>query len=327
MAYRKTFYDGHRLASNVIIDETETPIPTTIEIDHVPFEVRHQLQIYRRKEEHHCEPSFHELRNALHTNMIYHTSKKQTHIAAMQLQQGKTLLARPAIKKRTPKPAPGATSGAPETQHTLPGDNIDDHGIPSDGTIHASETTPKFTGISLSTFQQAILDGYKDDVLFSKALKSYIDSGIYIRDSRDLLYTGPNRDRMCIPDIKVGGERDGAKKSLHEMLITHVHEVIGHMNVYRTNIYLRSQYYWKTMTGDIEKYIRSCHLCQMNKTVPTKQYGKNHPLPIFDRPWEFYLDGLPNQPPIISARRPEIQFIVHCSGYIHEDEPPHPHHD
>jgi transposase InsO family protein len=134
-------------------------------------------------------------------------------------------------------------------------------------------------------------------VLFSKALKSGVDSGVYRKDFLGLLYTGPGRDRLCIPNIKVRGGRDGAKRNVREMLIAHAHEVIGHMDIYRTSLYLRNLYYWKTLTHDVERYIRSCHLCQTKKTSPTKQYGRNHPLPIPSSPWEFIaMDFLVNLP-------------------------------
>ena len=186
---------------------------------------------------------------------------------------------------------------ASRTRNTLPGDGTDEHDTTSDSMIHASGSAPMSTGISLSTFQQAIIDGYKNDVLFSKALKSGVDSDIYRKDSLGLLYTGPSRDRLCIPNIKVRGGRDEAKRNVREMLIAHAHEVIGHMDIYRTSLYLRNLYYWKTLTHDVERYIRSCHLCQTKKTSPTKQYERNHPLPIPSSPWEFIaMDFLINLP-------------------------------
>src|SRR5204863_578220 len=59
--------------------------------------------------------------------------------------------------------------------------------------------------LTLSHYHQAIIDGYKSDTQFSKALITGIESGVYkIKDG--LLYLDFGLDqRLCIPDIKVEG--------------------------------------------------------------------------------------------------------------------------
>ena len=74
---------------------------------------------------------------------------------------------------------------------------------------------------TLSQYRQAIIDRYKDDTQFSKALKTGVDSGIY-KVENGLLYLATGRDqKLCIPNIKVKGGRDKSTKSLREMLISH----------------------------------------------------------------------------------------------------------
>ena len=128
--------------------------------------------------------------------------ESDAHLAAIQLRRGKTLLEKPAIKKRSSKQPPKLA--APETLNTQ-----DETRIVEEQSSHEadSETTPNMIGYSLSDYQSAIVNEYKSDVLFSKALKSGIDSEVYRRDSRELLYTGLERDRLCISDIKVKEER------------------------------------------------------------------------------------------------------------------------
>ena len=75
-------------------------------------------------------------------------------------------------------------------------------------------------------------------------------------------------------------------KNLREMLIEHCHEILGHKGKKKMIPKLREEYYWKTMTMDIDKYVKSCHSCQTRKTSPTKQYGKNHPFPTPSAPWQ-----------------------------------------
>ena len=81
------------------------------------------------------------------------------------------------------------------------------------------------------------------------------------------------------------------------MLISHAHDIVGHCGSGKTNLHLRDRYYWKTMTEDVKKFAKSCHSCQMRKTSPTKQYGKNHPLPTPTKPWQIIaMDFLVNLP-------------------------------
>ena len=69
--------------------------------------------------------------------------------------------------------------------------------------------------LSLSQFRQAIIDGYKDDAQFSKALKTGVDSGIYkVKNGLLYLVFSAHDQRLCILNIKVEGGRDKAMKSL-----------------------------------------------------------------------------------------------------------------
>jgi len=81
------------------------------------------------------------------------------------------------------------------------------------------------------------------------------------------------------------------------MLIAYAHEIVGHHSEFPTQYGLRKLFYWKTMSSDVHKYVRSCHSCQTRKTAATKQYGKNHPLPIPKAPWQIIvMDFLINLP-------------------------------
>jgi hypothetical protein len=143
---------------------------------------------------------------------------------------------------------------------------------------------------------KAIIDGYEKDTQFSKALKTGVESGIYVVKNGLLYLAEPGGNRLCIPNVKVGEGRDGSK-NLREMLIEHCHEVLGHMAARKMNGMLRKEYYWKTMVEDVAKYVASCHSCQTRKTAATKQYGKNHPLPIPEAPWRIIsLDFMVNLP-------------------------------
>ena len=96
---------------------------------------------------------------------------------------------------------------------------------------------------------------------------------------------------------KLKGGRNGGDKSLRGMLIDLGHQVIGHLGTSKITKHLRKEYYWKTMVRDVYKFCKSCYSCQTRKTANTKQYGKNHKLPIPAGPWQFVaMDFLINLP-------------------------------
>jgi Integrase zinc binding domain/Chromo (CHRromatin Organisation MOdifier) domain len=194
--------------------------------------------------------------------------ESDAHLAAMQLRGGKTL----------PEPSELTTSESPNV------------------TTETSTPTKTLTTFAIDQYAQLIMKAYKGDTLFSKALKEGVDSGIYVLKN-GLLYTGPDKNQLCIPNIKVKGGRDGGNKSLREMLIAHSHQVVGHLGTYKISKHLRNEYYWKKMIGDVQKFVKSCHSCQTRNPAPTKQYGKNHPLLIPSGPWEYVsMDFLVNLP-------------------------------
>ena len=66
------------------------------------------------------------------------------------------------------------------------------------------------------------------------------------------------------------------------------------------------------MSSDIYKYVRSCHSCQTRKISSTKQYGKNHPLPISMASWQIiamnFLINLPSS--MLNDRKYNNLFVV-----------------
>ncbi|RVW82471.1 Transposon Tf2-8 polyprotein [Vitis vinifera] len=54
----------------------------------------------------------------------------------------------------------------------------------------------------------------------------------------------------------------------------------------RTLALLARSYYWPKMGEDVQTYVKSCLVCQMDKTERKKVVGLLQPLPILERPWE-----------------------------------------
>lgn len=60
---------------------------------------------------------------------------------------------------------------------------------------------------------------------------------------------------------------------LTKNLIDCIHSKLGHPGVFKTNMYIRRFYFWKSMSRQIKKFILSCDLCQRVKSPNEKMIG------------------------------------------------------
>ena len=60
----------------------------------------------------------------------------------------------------------------------------------------------------------------------------------------------------------------------------------GHPSEERTLALLAKSHYWPKIGEDIQAYVKSCLVCQMDKTKRKKAAGLLQPLPVLERPWE-----------------------------------------
>jgi hypothetical protein len=44
-------------------------------------------------------------------------------------------------------------------------------------------------------------------------------------------------------------------------------------------------FWWKSLSGDVAKYVSTCVACQRNKACRHKPYGLLQPLPVPEKPW------------------------------------------
>jgi hypothetical protein len=122
----------------------------------------------------------------------------------------------------------------------------------------------------------------KRTTLFSKVLSNpnvHLCFGI----KNKLIWTKNQlgRDVICIP-------REGfiRGRRLREVIIDHVHKIVGHYGQLKTSKYIRSTYWWPSMATEIELFCNSCTHCQTAKTDNRRPSGLLHTLPVPDRPWQ-----------------------------------------
>src|SRR6266550_2361128 len=77
----------------------------------------------------------------------------------------------------------------------------------------------------------------------------------------------------------------------------HDSRVAGHFGQFKTLDRLRQNFFWSGMDEDTKDYVRSCDVCQRDKTSRRKKYGLLQPLDIPHQPWRSismdFITGLP----------------------------------
>ena len=91
----------------------------------------------------------------------------------------------------------------------------------------------------------------------------------------DLLYF--KRGRIVVPN------QSGLRKDL--MKEAHDSSWAGHPGDERMLALLSRVYFWPKMEDDIEAYVKTFHVCQIDKTKRKKEAGLLQPLPVPERPW------------------------------------------
>ena len=80
--------------------------------------------------------------------------------------------------------------------------------------------------------------------------------------------------------VPMGGLRKELLKETHDAKWT------GHPGEERTMALLSRSYYWPRMGEDVQAYVKSCLVCQLDKTEKKKMAGLLQPLPILEKPWQ-----------------------------------------
>ena len=54
----------------------------------------------------------------------------------------------------------------------------------------------------------------------------------------------------------------------------------------RTLALLARSFHWPKMKEDVQAYVKTCHVCQVDRTKRKKEVGLLQPMPIQERPWQ-----------------------------------------
>ena len=84
----------------------------------------------------------------------------------------------------------------------------------------------------------------------------------------------------------MGGKLYVPSRKLRWELIKETHDTkwAGHLREDRTLALLAQSFHWPKMKEDVQDYVKTCHVCQVDKTKRNKEAGLLQPLPILERP-------------------------------------------
>jgi hypothetical protein len=76
-------------------------------------------------------------------------------------------------------------------------------------------------------------------------------------------------------------------EELRSLLISEFHDskYAGHFGMSRSRVAVGRMFWWKSLAGDVAKYVSTCVTCQRNKACCHKPYGVLQPLPVPEKPW------------------------------------------
>ena len=105
-----------------------------------------------------------------------------------------------------------------------------------------------------------------------------------------------------------GPDVDGIRRQL--LSDFHDSPYIGHVGINKTMRLISRYYWWPGMDADVNKYVRECHSCQVNKARQKKPSGTLNPLELPKVPWECVTLDFITQLPMTQRGHDAIMVVV-----------------
>ncbi|GBG69731.1 hypothetical protein CBR_g4562 [Chara braunii] len=150
--------------------------------------------------------------------------------------------------------------------------------------------------------QQRVREAYAQDPIYSELLKQVKEAPETepnYRTTEGLLFEKTNvSDRLCIPN----------SEEIRSLILGECHDTKGHFGWQKTLANLMRAYTWPGMKNDCVEYVRSCKVCQRNKSSKRAPLGLLRPLPIPDQPGDSVsIDFMDTQ---VKSRHGKSQVMV-----------------
>lgn len=139
-----------------------------------------------------------------------------------------------------------------------------------------------------SNLADRIRENAKADAEYQRLVKQ-VEEGTVRRYWLDDGLLHAKGDRLYVPIL--GGLRQELLRETHDP------QWAGHPGRHRMLALLSRSYYWPKMEDDVEAYVKTCLVCQQDKTERKKEAGLLQPLPVPEKPWVCvsmdFITGLP----------------------------------
>ena len=97
---------------------------------------------------------------------------------------------------------------------------------------------------------------------------------------------------------------------------THDTKWVGHPEEERTLVLLTQSFHWLEIKEDVQAYVKTCHVCQVDKTERKKEVGLLQPRPIPKRPWQCLLMDFISRFPKVEGFESILVVIDRFSKYV-----------
>ncbi|GBG64531.1 hypothetical protein CBR_g45227 [Chara braunii] len=150
--------------------------------------------------------------------------------------------------------------------------------------------------------QQKVREAYAQDPIYGEFLtrvKEAPETEPNYCTTGGLLFEKTNVfDRLCIPN----------SEEIRSLIMGECHDTEGHFGWQKTLANLMRAYTWPGMKNDCVEYVRSCKVCQRNKSSTRAPLGLLRPLPIPDQPGDsMSIDFMDTQ---VKSRHGKSQVMV-----------------
>ncbi|GBG81236.1 hypothetical protein CBR_g31908 [Chara braunii] len=150
--------------------------------------------------------------------------------------------------------------------------------------------------------QEKVREAYTQDPIYSdllKKVKEAPETEPNYRTTEGLLFEKTNVfDRLCMPN----------SEEFRNLISGECHDTEGHFGWQKTLANLMRAYTWSGMKNDCVEYVRSCKVCQCNKSSTRAPLGLLRPLPIPDQPGDSVsIDFMDTQ---VKSRHGKSQVMV-----------------
>ncbi|KAL0324566.1 UNVERIFIED_CONTAM: Retrovirus-related Pol polyprotein from transposon [Sesamum calycinum] len=136
---------------------------------------------------------------------------------------------------------------------------------------------------------QDVQDSYEGNTLFQTVVQAKTLDDLAFPDYSYEAGILRRKGRICVGSH--GGIREKIIRSMHDSALG------GHSGINGTYQRVKPLFYWPTLKGDINTWVKECEVCQRSKHENIPYPGLLQPLPIPDQAWSCismdFIEGLP----------------------------------